>query len=102
MSRWDRKSKFSLTEDKNLYKEAHLFTHLTHTMLYSKSLFCYISVLFFILFPKVLKNQSEFYTLLKKKFMTYNVVFIILALPLFFLYRLYFNKKMNEDLTKIS
>lgn len=60
------------------------------------------AVLFFILFPKVLKNQSEFYTLLKKKFMTHNVVFIILALPLFFLYRLYFNKKMNEDLTKIS
>ncbi len=60
------------------------------------------ALLFFILFPKVLKNQSEFYTLLKKKFMTHNVVFIILALPLFFLYRLYFNKKMNEDLTKIS
>ena len=60
------------------------------------------AILFFILFPKVLKNQSEFYTLLKKKFMTHNVVFIILALPLFFLYRLYFNKKMNEDLTKIS
>ena len=60
------------------------------------------AVLFFILFPKVLKNQSEFYTLLKKKFTTHNVVFIILALPLFFLYRLYFNKKMNEDLTKIS
>lgn len=60
------------------------------------------AVLFFIIFPKVLKNQSEFYTLLKKKFMTHNVVFIILALPLFFLYRLYFNKKMNEDLTKIS
>lgn len=59
-------------------------------------------ILFFILFPKVVKNQAEFYKLLKKKFMTHNVVFIILGLPLFFLYRLYFNKKMNEDLTKIS
>ena len=60
------------------------------------------ALLFLVLFTKVLKNQSEFYKLLKKKFMTHNVVFIILALPLFFLYRLYFNKKMNEDLTKIS
>jgi lipopolysaccharide export system permease protein len=60
------------------------------------------ALLFLVLFTKVLKNQSEFYKILKKKFMTHNVVFIILALPLFFLYRLYFNKKMNEDLTKIS
>ena len=59
-------------------------------------------ILFLILFPKVVKNQAAFYKLLKKKFMTHNVVFIILGLPLFFLYRLYFNKKMNEDLTKIS
>jgi len=50
----------------------------------------------------VVKNQAAFYKLLKKKFMTHNVVFIILGFPLFFLYRLYFNKKMNEDLTKIS
>ena len=60
------------------------------------------ALLFLVLFTKVLKNQSEFYKILIKKFMTHNVVFIILALPLFFLYRLYFNKKMNEDLTKIS
>lgn len=64
---------------------------------------CIFSVLLFlVLFTKVLKNQSEFYKILKKNFMTHNVVFVILALPLFFLYRLYFNKKMNEDLTKIS
>ena len=59
-------------------------------------------ILFLVLFPKVVKNQAAFYKLLKKKFMTHNVVFIILGFPLFFLYRLYFNKKMNEDLTKIS
>jgi len=59
-------------------------------------------LLFLVLFTKVLKNQSEFYKILKKNFITHNVVFVILALPLFFLYRLYFNKKMNEDLTKIS
>lgn len=59
-------------------------------------------ILFLILFPKVVKNQAAFYKLLNKKFITHNVVFIILAFPLFFLYRFYFNKKMNEDLTEIS
>ena len=44
----DRKSKFSLTEDKNLYEEAHLFTHLfRHIMLYIKSLIGNISVIVF-------------------------------------------------------
>mgnify|MGYP001355706170 CR=1 FL=1 len=62
----------------------------------------FLVLIFLVLFTKVLKNQSEFYKILKKKFMTHNIVFIILALPLFFLYRLYFNKKMNEDLTNIS
>ena len=46
MSRGDRKSKFSLTEDNKKYEEAHLFTHLfRHTMLYIKSLFGNIFVL---------------------------------------------------------
>lgn len=70
------------------------------------SIFLVVAVFAFILFlvvlPKVFKNQSEFYELLKKRFMTNNVVFVILAFPLFFLYRLYFNKKMKEDLNKIS
>ena len=59
-------------------------------------------IVFLIVVPKVFKNQSEFYELLKKRFITNNVVFVILAFPLFFLYRLYFNKKMKEDLNKIS
>ena len=59
-------------------------------------------VLFLIIFPKVLKYQSEFYKILNKKFTTNNVIFIIVAFPLFFLYRLYFNRKMKEDLAKIS
>lgn len=59
-------------------------------------------VLFLVVFPKVLKYQSEFYKILNKKFTTNNVIFIILAFPLFFLYRLYFNRKMKEDLAKIS
>lgn len=59
-------------------------------------------ILFLIIFPKVLKYQSEFYKILKKRFMTNNVIFIILAFPLFFLYRMHFNRKMKEDLLKIS
>lgn len=59
-------------------------------------------MLFLIVYPKVLKYQSEFYNILKKRFMTNNVIFVILAFPLFFLYRLYFNRKMKEDLSKIS
>lgn len=59
-------------------------------------------VLFLIVFPKVLKYQSEFYKILNKKFTTNNAIFIIIAFPLFFLYRLYFNRKMKEDLAKIS
>ena len=53
-------------------------------------------ILFLVVLPKIFKNQSEFYDLLKKRFMTNNAVFVILAFPLFFLYRLYFNKKMKS------
>lgn len=59
-------------------------------------------ILFLIVFPKVLKYQSEFYNILKKRFMTNNLIFIILAFPLFFLYRKHFNRKMKEDLSEIS
>ena len=59
-------------------------------------------VLFLMLFKKTVMNQSNFYTLLKKNFMTNSVVFIVLGLPLFVLYRIYFSKKMAEDLSKIS
>ena len=59
-------------------------------------------LLFLILFPKTLNNQSNFYELLDKKFMKNNAIFIMLSIPLFFLYRIYFNKKMKEDLMKIN
>ncbi len=60
------------------------------------------TILFLMLFKKTVMNQSNFYTLLKKNFMTNSVVFILLGLPLFVLYRIYFSKKMAEDLSKIS
>ena len=68
-------------------------------------LFIIISIfaftLFLVIFPKILSNQSNFYKLIDKNFNN-NAVFIILSIPLFFLYRLYFNKKMGEDLMKIN
>jgi len=59
-------------------------------------------ILFIMLFKKTVLNQSNFYTLLKKNFLTNSVVLILLGLPLFVLYRIYFSKKMTEDLSKIS
>ena len=59
-------------------------------------------ILFLIIFPKILSNQSNFYKLLDKKFNNNNAIFIILSVLLFFLYRTYYNKKMREDLMKIN
>ncbi|MDA9056425.1 LptF/LptG family permease [Flavobacteriaceae bacterium] len=62
-----------------------------------------LSLIFFVvMFQKTTSNQSDFYKLLSIKFLTNSFVFIILGIPLFFLYRPYFIKKMKEDLLKIS
>ena len=74
------------------------FEFISHLSL-TVSIFAF--VVFLILFIKVFKSQKEFYKLLKVKFSSQNIIFIVLAIPLFFLYRIYFNKKMKEDLTKI-
>jgi len=62
-----------------------------------------LSLIFFVVvFQKTTSNQSDFYKLLSIKFLTNSFVFIILGIPLFFLYRPFFVKKMKEDLLKIS
>jgi lipopolysaccharide export system permease protein len=62
-----------------------------------------ISLIFFVIvFQKTTSNQSDFYKLLNIKFLTNAFVFIILGIPLFFFYRIFFIKKMKEDLLKIS
>ena len=62
-----------------------------------------LSLIFFVIvFQKTTSNQSDFYKLLNIKFLTNSFVFIILGIPLFFLYRIFFIKKMEEDLLKIS
>jgi lipopolysaccharide export system permease protein len=59
-------------------------------------------IFFVVVFQKTTSNQSDFYKLLSIKFLTNSFVFIILGIPLFFLYRPFFIKKMKEDLKKIS
>ena len=43
----------------------------------------FAAVLFLIILPKVFKNQSKFYNLLKKKLITNNIIFIVLGFCLF-------------------
>lgn len=62
-----------------------------------------ISLLFYsLVLQKSLKNQSEFYTLLSFNFVKKSFVLILLGLPFFYLYRVYFIRKMEEELLKIS
>ena len=61
-----------------------------------------ILIFFLVVFQKTISNQSDFYKLLKVKFLTNSFVFILLGFPLFYLYRIFFIKKMEEDLMKIS
>jgi lipopolysaccharide export system permease protein len=62
-----------------------------------------ISLLFYsLVLQKSLKNQSEFYMLLSFNFLKKSFVLIILGLPFFYLYRVYFIRKMEEELLKIS
>ena len=69
----------------------------------SMSVIAILSFIFFVVvFQKTTSNQSDFYKLLNIKFLTNAFVFIILGIPLFILYRIFFIKKMKEDLLKIS
>jgi len=69
----------------------------------SMSVIAILSLIFFVVvFQKTTSNQSDFYKLLNIKFLTNAFVFIILGIPLFILYRIFFIKKMKEDLLKIS
>ena len=59
------------------------------------------TILYIIAFIKSLINQSNFYKVLGKKVMTNSIVLLILGIPLYFLYFIYFNRKMKEDLKQI-
>ena len=59
------------------------------------------TVLYIIAFIKAIISQSNFYKALNKKVMTNSIVLVILGIPLYFLYFIYFNRKMKEDLKQI-
>ena len=56
----------------------------------------------YIIFDEKCPMCNGFLAFLDKKFNKNNAIFIMLSIPLFFLYRIYFNKKMKEDLMKIK
>ena len=58
-------------------------------------------ILFFIALTKTITSQSNFYKIHGKKVMANAIPFVILGIPLYFLYNIYFSKKMKEDLKQI-
>ena len=62
-----------------------------------------ISLIFYlIIFQKSIKNQAQFYTFVAVKFIKKSFILILLGLPIFYFYRSYFIRKMEEELLKIS
>ena len=59
------------------------------------------TILFIVSFIKTVTSQSSFYKVLGKKVMANSIVLVILGIPLYFLYYIYFNRKMKEDLKQI-
>ena len=62
----------------------------------------FTTVFYIIAFIKTIISQSNFYKTLNKKVITPSIIFIILGIPLYFLYVLYFNRKIKEDLKQIK
>ena len=60
------------------------------------------TVLYLIGYIKVFMNQSSFYKIMQKNILTNSIVLIILGIPLYFLYKAYFTKKMEDDLKEIK
>lgn len=58
-------------------------------------------ILFFVALTKTITSQSSFYKIHGKKVMANAIPFVILGIPLYFLYNIYFSKKMKEDLKQI-
>ena len=62
-----------------------------------------ISLIFYlIIFEKSINNQAQFYTFVAVKFIKKSFILILLGLPIFYFYRSYFIRKMEEELLKIS
>ncbi|PTM07231.1 MAG: YjgP/YjgQ family permease, partial [Bacteroidetes bacterium] len=59
------------------------------------------TILYLISFVKTLSSQSNFYKVIDNKVMANSIILVILGIPLYFLYFIYFNRKMKEDLKQI-
>jgi hypothetical protein len=47
-------------------------------------------------------NQSQFYKIISVNFFKKSFILILLGLPLFYFYRIFFTSKMEEELLKIT
>ena len=62
-----------------------------------------VSLIFYlIIFQKSIINQSHFYKIIAVNFFKKKVALTLLGLPIFYFYRSYFIRKMEEELLKIS
>jgi len=62
-----------------------------------------VSLIFYlIIFQKSIINQSHFYKIIAVNFFKKMVALTLLGLPLFYFYRSYFIRKMEEELLKIT
>ena len=59
-------------------------------------------IFYLIVFHKSILNQAQFYEIISINFFKKSFILIILGLPLFYLYRSYFIRKIEEELLKIT
>lgn len=62
----------------------------------------FAAILFNIALFKSFEDQSSFYKILDKNRTSNIFMLIFVGMPLYFIYTLYFNKKMNEELKQIN
>ena len=58
-------------------------------------------VLFLVALIKSYTNQTSFYTLLNKNRASNILLLLLVGIPLYFIYQIFFNKKMQEELKQI-
>ena len=58
-------------------------------------------ILFLVAIIKSYTNQTSFYTLLNKNRASNIILLLLIGIPLYFIYRIFFNKKMQEELKQI-
>ncbi len=61
----------------------------------------FVTILYLIYFGKTFINQSNFYKVIGKNTAYNPTAFIIIGIPLYFIYHAYFNTKLKEDLKQI-